>query len=92
VVAAAMVVLTGAVQAALVSSADGTLKDTTTKLIWRQNGYANGGKLWGAQMAWAATALLRKRLPADAAGQAGSEPGHGTAIEIRNSTGEAACS
>ena len=40
--AAAMVALTGASQAALVSNPEGTVTDTTTNLIWLQNWNVNG--------------------------------------------------
>ena len=38
----AMVALTGAAQAALVSLGDGTVKDTNTNLIWLQDWTVNG--------------------------------------------------
>lgn len=53
VVATAMLALTGAAQAELVSLADGTVKDTNTDLIWLQNWNVNGFTNWGTQKAWA---------------------------------------
>ena len=46
-----MVALTGAAQASLVSLGDGTVKDTTTNLIWLQNWNVNGPQNWVAQKA-----------------------------------------
>jgi hypothetical protein len=51
--AAAMLALTGAAQAALVSLGDGTVKDTNTNLIWLQDWDRNGAANWGSQKAWA---------------------------------------
>ena len=53
--AAAMVALTGASQAALVSNPDGTVTDTNTNtnLIWLQNWNVNGAQNWAAQKNWA---------------------------------------
>jgi hypothetical protein len=51
--AAAMVALTGAAQAALVSLGNGTVKDTNTNLIWLQDWNVNGSADWGTQKAWA---------------------------------------
>ncbi len=51
--AAAMVALTGAAQAALVSLVDGTVKDTSTNLIWLQNWNVNGAQNWSTQKGWA---------------------------------------
>jgi hypothetical protein len=51
--AAAMVALTGAAQAGLVSQSNGTVKDTNTNLIWLQNWNVNGLGNWGTQKAWA---------------------------------------
>ena len=53
--AAAMVALTGASQAALVSNPDGTVTDTNTNLIWLQNWNVNGLQNWPTQKAWAET-------------------------------------
>jgi hypothetical protein len=55
--AAAMVALTGAAQAGLVSLGDGTVKDTNTNLIWLQNWNVNGLRNWATQKAWAETGL-----------------------------------
>jgi hypothetical protein len=55
--AAAMVALTGAAQAGLVSLGDGTVKDTNTNLIWLQYWNVNGLGNWGTQKAWAETTL-----------------------------------
>ena len=55
--AAAMVALTGASQAALVSNPDGTVTDTNTNLIWLQNWRANDLFSWATQKAWAETTL-----------------------------------
>lgn len=52
-VAAAIVTLTGAAQAALVSLGDGTVKDTNTNLIWLQNWNVNGSMNASTQNAWA---------------------------------------
>jgi len=51
--AAAMVALTGAAQAALVSNPNGTVTDTTTNLIWLQNWNVNGQANWSTQKNWA---------------------------------------
>ncbi len=51
--AAAMVALTGAAQAALVSNPNGTVTDTTTNLIWLQNWNGNGSRDWATQKNWA---------------------------------------
>ena len=51
--AAAMVALTGAAQAALVSNPDGTVTDTNTNLIWLQNWNVNGEQNWATQKNWA---------------------------------------
>ena len=55
--AAAMVALTGAAQAALVSQGNGTVLDTNTNLIWLQDWEVNGQQNWAAQKAWAETTL-----------------------------------
>jgi hypothetical protein len=55
--AAAMVALTGASQAALVSNPNGTVTDTNTNLIWLQNWNVNGLQNWSTQKAWAETTL-----------------------------------
>jgi hypothetical protein len=49
--AAALVVLTSTAQAALVNLGNGTIKDTATNLIWRQDWNAFGGDLWATQKA-----------------------------------------
>jgi hypothetical protein len=54
---AAVVVLTGTAQAALVSLGDGTVKDTNTNLIWLQNWNVNGLQNWSTQKAWAENTL-----------------------------------
>jgi hypothetical protein len=51
--AAAMVALTGAAQAALVSLGNGTVRDTNTNLIWLQNWNVNGAQNWSTQKGWA---------------------------------------
>ncbi len=48
-----LVALTGAAQAALLDLGNGSVKDTTTNLIWLQNWDASGLKDWSTQMAWA---------------------------------------
>jgi hypothetical protein len=53
VAAAAMVALTGAAQAELVSLGDGTVKDTKTNLIWLQDWNVTGLESWGTQKNWA---------------------------------------
>jgi hypothetical protein len=55
--AAALLALTGAAQAALVSLGDGTVEDTNTNLIWLQNWNVNGLNNWATQKAWAETTL-----------------------------------
>jgi len=55
--AAAMVALTGAAQAALVSLGNGTVKDTNTNLIWLQDWNVNGLANWATQKNWAETTL-----------------------------------
>ena len=55
--AAALLALTGAAQAALVSLGDGTVKDTNTNLIWLQDWNVNGRQNWATQNAWAETGL-----------------------------------
>ena len=55
--AAAMVALTGAAQAALVSNPNGTVTDTNTNLIWLQNWNVNDIQTWATQKAWAETGL-----------------------------------
>ena len=55
--AAAMVALTGAAQAALVSQGNGTVLDTNTNLIWLQDWEVNGRQNWATQKAWAETTL-----------------------------------
>ena len=54
VAAAAMVVLTGASQAALVDLGDGTVKDTNTNLIWLYDWNSPGSMNWGEAKTWAA--------------------------------------
>ena len=51
--AAAMLALSGAAQAALISNSNGTVKDTNTNLIWLQNWNVNGLQNWGTQKGWA---------------------------------------
>jgi hypothetical protein len=51
VAAAVMVALTGTAQAALVNLNNGTIKDTATNLIWRQDWNAFGDDLWATQKA-----------------------------------------
>lgn len=51
--ATALVALTSAAQAALVSQGNGTVLDNTTHLIWLQDWNANGLQSWGNQKAWA---------------------------------------
>jgi hypothetical protein len=51
--AAAMVALSGAAQAALVSLGNGTVRDTNTNLIWLQDWNVNGAKNWSTQKGWA---------------------------------------
>jgi len=53
--AAAMVALTGAAQAALVSLGDGTVRDTNTNLIWLEDWNLNGRANWATQNNWAET-------------------------------------
>jgi MYXO-CTERM domain-containing protein len=55
--AAAMVALTGAAQAALISLGNGTVKDDNTNLIWLQDWNVNGVKSLAAQTNWAETTL-----------------------------------
>ena len=55
--AAAMVALTGAAQAALVSQGNGTVLDANTNLIWLQDWEVNGRQNWATQKAWAETTL-----------------------------------
>ena len=55
--AAAMVALTGAAQAALVSNPDSTVTDTNTNLIWLQHWNVNKLHDWSTQKDWAETAL-----------------------------------
>jgi hypothetical protein len=55
--AAAMVALTGAVQAGLVINPNGTVTDTNTNLIWLQNWNINGEQDWLTQRDWAETGL-----------------------------------
>jgi hypothetical protein len=47
------VALIGTAQAALVSLGDGTVKDTSTNLIWLQDWNVNGLRPWSTQNAWA---------------------------------------
>ena len=54
IAAAAMVAMAGAAQAALVSLGDGTVKDTTNKLIWLEDWNVNGSQDFATQQAWAA--------------------------------------
>jgi hypothetical protein len=56
--AAGLVSLTGAAQAALISLADGTVKDTNTNLIWLQNWNVNGAQNWSTQKNWAENLTL----------------------------------
>jgi hypothetical protein len=56
-VAATMVALTGAAQAALVAQGNGTVLDTTTNLIWLQDWHSIGYGTWATQKAWAETTL-----------------------------------
>lgn len=51
--AAAILAMTGAAQAALVSLGDGTVKDTNTNLVWLQDWNVNGLQNWTTQRDWA---------------------------------------
>ncbi len=53
IAAAAMVAMAGTAQATLVSLGDGTVKDSSTNLIWLENWNVNGLATWTAQKAWA---------------------------------------
>lgn len=57
VAAAALLALTGAAQAGLVSNLDGTVTDTSTNLIWLKNWNVNGLAGWAAQKNWAENTL-----------------------------------
>lgn len=50
---AALVALCASSNAALVSLGDGTVKDTSSNLVWLADWNVNGAQTWAEQMAWA---------------------------------------
>lgn len=53
IAAAGLLAATGAAQAALVDLGNGTVRDTTTDLVWLQDWNLNGPKTWATQRDWA---------------------------------------